>query len=163
MQSLQFEIFAIVPFFSWYDYSFGPPTDAILASWMDFYACSWPANFAMRDVAEYFLEMNKAAITKYSGTVITFSHFLPRIDLMPFFIPPAHRIVYPVLGTKKLDIQIREVGAALHIYGHSHVNQNIIIDGIRYVNNAFGYPREGAIASKKLVCVYQDGTILPLC
>lgn len=30
---------SIVPLFSWYDFSFASPTDKLLSSWMDFYAC----------------------------------------------------------------------------------------------------------------------------
>ncbi|MFM0069042.1 metallophosphoesterase [Paraburkholderia aspalathi] len=148
---------SIVPLLSWYDYSFGPPGEQILATWMDFQACVWPAGFGMADVTAYFLKLNETTVTGYSGAVITFSHFLPRIDLMPRFIPPAHRLVYPVLGTSRLDQQIRRIGACIHVYGHSHVNRKVDIDGITYINNALGYPHEQRIATRQLMCIYQDG------
>ena len=47
----------------------------------------------------------------------------------------------------------------IHVYGHSHVNQVIEIDGIRYMNNAFATPKEARIARKELVCIL----ILKLC
>ena len=49
--------------------------------------------------------------------VITFSHFLPRIDLMPSFI--SHKHMFPVLRTALLDKQIRKLLSTLHVYGHS--------------------------------------------
>ena len=42
----------------------------------------------------------------------------------------------------------------MHIYGHSHVNRCVTIEGVTYVNNAFAYPHELRIASKQLLCVY---------
>jgi predicted phosphodiesterase len=73
---------------------------------------------------------------------------------MPSFIPERKRLVFPVLGTSLLEKQIREIGSDMHIYGHSHVNRQAMLDGITYVNNAFGYPHESRITSKKLLCVY---------
>ena len=73
---------------------------------------------------------------------------------MPPGVPPARRMLYPVLGTTRLERQIRRLGSAIHVYGHSHVNRRVTIDGVSYVNNAFGYPSETAIALKRLVCVY---------
>ncbi|MEW8406943.1 MAG: hypothetical protein AB2688_19615, partial [Candidatus Thiodiazotropha taylori] len=82
---------------------------------------------------------------------ITFSHFLPRIDVMPNFIPHRFRDIYPVLGSPHLDTQIRALNSEIHIYGHSHVNRAVKIKGVRYINNAFGYPSETRIAAKRLM------------
>jgi predicted phosphodiesterase len=87
--------------------------------------------------------------------IITFSHFLPRIDVMPWYIPGHHRILYPVLGSTRIEARLRRLRSALHVYGHSHVNRDLRIDGVRYVNNAFGYPGEGRIASRRLVCIHE--------
>jgi hypothetical protein len=40
------------------------------------------------------------------------------------------------------------------VYGHSHVNRDVAIDGVTYINNAFGYPRETRITAKALRCVH---------
>jgi hypothetical protein len=88
-------------------------------------------------------------------TVITYSHFLPRIDLMPDFIPCASRVLYPILGSSQLDPQLRRLNSHIHVYGHSHVNRNVKIDGVSYINNAFGYPHETRITSKHLVCIHE--------
>jgi hypothetical protein len=61
---------------------------------------------------------------------------------MPSFIPASKRILYPVLGTALLEQHIRQLRPWVHVYGHSHVNQQIELDGISYLNNAFGYPSE---------------------
>ena len=36
----------------------------------------------------------------------------------------------------------------------SLTNRKVEIDGVTYINNAFGYPQETRIAKKELVCVY---------
>jgi predicted phosphodiesterase len=146
---------AIIPLFSWYDYSFGLPTEELQAIWMDYRACAWPADFRPKDIAAHFESLN-AQIRAPAGAsrIITFSHFLPRIDVMPAYIPPDKRVLYPVLGTRALDTKLRALGAHIHVYGHSHVNRRVRIEGVTYVNNAFGYPEETRIASKRLLCVH---------
>jgi predicted phosphodiesterase len=156
-RSMQLGNVSVVPLFSWYDYSFGPPGEEILATWTDFRACVWPLGFGMQELTTYFLQLNESALGKHGGTIITFSHFVPRLDLMPSFIPPAHRIVYPVLGTERLELQIRRIRPSIHVYGHSHVNRKVVVDGITYINNAFGYPHEWQIAGKQLICIHEDG------
>ena len=144
---------SIVPLLGWYDYSFGEPGPTLLEAWMDFRACRWPDGFAERDITEHFLAQNQLALPNRAPLVITFSHFLPRIDVMPWMIPPDKRIVYPVLGTSLLDTQVRQIAPQLHVYGHSHVNCQVQIEGITYINNAFGYPNETRIAAKALMCI----------
>lgn len=153
MQAYHTESLVIVPLFSWYDFSFGQPSTKLMQTWMDFHACNWPDYNLMSDVTHYFL--NKNAILEIThSTLISFSHFLPRIDLMPAYIPPFWRYLYPVMGTELLEEQIRELNPQIHVYGHSHVNRWVKFGGIQYVNNAFGYPSEKGIA-KKLLCIYE--------
>jgi predicted phosphodiesterase len=147
---------SIVPLLSWYDYSFGAPDGELLAVWMDYRACRWPEGFAAREVAQYFFELNEAVLTERAPTLISFSHFLPRIDLMPGYIPQRSRLLYPVLGSTRLELQIRRLKPAIHVYGHSHVNRRVRLDDTVYINNALGYPHEGQIASRRLTCVYED-------
>jgi predicted phosphodiesterase len=146
---------SIIPLFSWYDYSFNPPSDELKKVWADYVACSWPNSMGNPEVTEFFLEKNEIHLDTHNKDIITFSHFLPRIDVMPSYIPKQHQMLYPVLGSAKLDKQIRKVGSKIHVYGHSHVNRNIEIEGINYVNNAFGYPGEERITAKKLQCIYE--------
>lgn len=147
---------SIVPLLSWYDYSFGEPTHELQQAWVDFHACRWPQHLTMQEVAEYFLVFNHGFLDITNETVISFSHFMPRLDLMPSYIPARRRMLYPVLGSTRLETQIRRLKPAIHIYGHSHLNRNLTLDGVRYVNNAYGYPHEGHITAKRLECVYED-------
>lgn len=146
---------SIVPLLGWYDYSFGPPAPELVAAWADYHVCRWPSHFTVPNVAARFLRLNEPLLAVRNTTVISFSHFLPRIDIMPGYVSRPSRIVYPVLGTMLLERQIRLLQSTIHVYGHSHVNRNVKIDGVTYVNNAFGYPREVGIASKELMCVHE--------
>jgi len=144
---------SIVPLLGWYDYSFGEPSEELRSIWMDYRACRWPHGFSERDVTAHFTALNDGKGVVAGDRVITFSHFLPRIDLMPWFIPSSHKVLYPILGTTQLEQQLRTLRSQMHVYGHSHVNRQVRIDGVTYINNAFGYPNETRIASKKLICI----------
>lgn len=133
---------SIVPLLGWYDYSFGAPSNDLKSLWMDFRACCWPGGLSDLRVAAYFAGLNEQLCLETSRRVITYSHFLPRIDLMPDFVPAAQRMIYPVLGSARLDSQLRRLRSSIHIYGHSHINRNVNIDGVTYVNSAYGYPSE---------------------
>jgi predicted phosphodiesterase len=169
-QPLDLPQLAIVPLFSWYDLSFGEPDRHLLRGWRDFHHCRWEGQFdSPRDVSRNFLSLNKQVVARYqagaagaaarSGArrpVISFSHFLPRIDVMPRGIPRRRQVVYPVLGSSGLDEQLRRFMPDLHVYGHSHVNRSVRIEGIHYVNNALAYPRESHIATRELLCVFDS-------
>lgn len=151
----------IVPLFSWYDYSFGQASPEILKTWADFVACKWPNNYNEISITKYFIDMNQPTISDIRERaekpfVISYSHFLPRLDLMPSYIPYSKRILYPVLGTSLLEQQIRLLDSRIHIYGHSHVNNQVVKDNTLYVNNAFGYPYEKEIAEKKLKYIFEN-------
>jgi predicted phosphodiesterase len=148
---------SIIPLLGWYDYSFGEPSEELKSMWMDYHACRWPSGMCEKEIAAHFAELNqKNKYERVDGEkVITFSHFLPRIDVMPMFIPGAKRLLYPILGTTLLESQLRLLNPSVHVYGHSHVNRNVKIDGVSYINNAFGYPSETWIASKRLLCIYE--------
>ena len=145
----------VVPLHGWYDFSFGEPDKHLARAWRDFRACVWPPKLeSSKDVNEYFLNLNKTQLNITNDIVISYSHFLPRIDVMPSYIPHDRRRVYPVLGSNGLGEQVKKLNPDIHIYGHSHVNQSIKLDDIRFVNNAFAYPTENRIARKELHCVF---------
>lgn len=147
---------SIVPLLGWYDYSFGQPSAALREAWMDFHACTWPEGFDAGQVTEFFTSQNEASLAVRNQTVISFSHFLPRIDLMPSYIPAQHQILFPVLGSSVLERQLRRLGPSIHVYGHSHVNQQLTLDGVLYINNAYGSPGETRISAKKLLCIHEQ-------
>lgn len=146
---------SIIPVLGWYDYSFGEPSEELKSIWMDYRACRWPSGFTEKEVAAHFEAFNNKQVSQAGGQVITYSHFLPRIDLMPGFIPNAKKLLYPILGSVQLDLQLRQFNPNIHVYGHSHVNHQVKIDGVSYINNAFGYPSETGIASKRLMCIHE--------
>jgi predicted phosphodiesterase len=157
---------SLVPLYSWYDFSFGACSDYLKQRWMDFICCQWPEDewdfdastgLALESyINAFFLNLNRPHLAIENETIISFSHFLPRIDVMPSYIPKQHQLLYPVLGCQGLDEQVRELGSSIHVYGHSHVNRQVEIEGIRYINNAFGGPGEERISAKALLCVYDD-------
>ena len=73
---------------------------------------------------------------------------------MPSRISEHRRRVYPVLGSAALDAQAKGSNSKIHIYGHSHVNQSVVIDDIHYNNYAYAHPKENLIARKRLHCVF---------
>ena len=48
-----------------------------------------------------------------------------------------------VMGDARLAEQVSRVGAAVHVYGHSHQNVDCVLGGVRYVQNALGHPEDG--------------------
>lgn len=145
---------SVVPLYSWYDFSFGQPSRHLLRAWRDFRECRWPEFLdGAEAINNHFLAMNTDRLLVSDDKVISFSHFMPRIDLMPERIPEKRRIVYPVLGSESLGLQVAQLNPDIHIYGHSHVNRDIVVDNICYVNNAFAYPSEERISRKNLHCV----------
>lgn len=147
---------SIVPLFGWYDFSFGPPGARLMEVWSDFSACAWPDGYTEQKVTNYFMDRNAGKLNPADGMLISFSHFLPRIDLMPSFVRPSQRYLYPVLGSTRLGEQVSALKPKIHVYGHSHVNQRVEIEGVYYVNNAYGYPSETGITSKELLCIYEE-------
>ena len=155
MQPFHIDSLSIVPLLGWYDFSFANPNTQLMKTWVDFRACVWPNNLQPLDITEYFLEKNGAYLQTANQTLISFSHFLPRIDLMPTYIPQSYRYLYPALGSVLLEKQIRILKPDIHVYGHSHVNRYVTLEGIQYINNAFGYPSEDRITNKNLLCIYE--------
>lgn len=132
----------IIPLLSWYDGSFGTPGSKLLECWGDYWMCKWPDEMRDREVGDFFHSQNEPFPKKESEMCITFSHFMPRIDLLPHIINPATYFLSPVLGSSILEKQIRKLSPDLHIYGHSHINRSQKLGGITYINNAMGYPHE---------------------
>jgi predicted phosphodiesterase len=152
---------SILPLFGWYDYSFGEPSEELKSSWMDYYACRWPADIGAVQIAAHFAGLNAGHLERARSLIdcrkiITFSHFLPRVDLMPSGVSRSVRELYPVLGSTLIEKQLRLLKSNVHVYGHSHFNRSVVLNCVLYINNAFGYPYETRIASKRLLCIHED-------
>jgi predicted phosphodiesterase len=150
----------IVPLFAWYDKPeqaesslFLPkqsPGDERLDAWADEQFVRWPG---AEPPSAYFLQFNLQHIHRvYDAPVISFSHFLPRADLM---FPPQQGRGQPanwplqtgfnfsrVAGTRQLETQIRMLGSRIHVYGHQHRNRWVTLEGVHYVSHCLGYPYE---------------------
>ncbi len=149
----------VVPLFSWYvkpeqgaDTLFVPGRgdEPSLPMWADEVLTRWPEGLR---VADHLLDRNERHLRgDYDAPVVSFSHFLPRRELMfrsAAALPPragrARRFNFSrVAGSARLDAQVRALGSALHVHGHQHRNRDRVIDGVRYVSNCLGYPLERA-------------------
>jgi len=151
---------SIYPLLGWYAYSFGEPSRRLKALWADYRACRWPEGFDDPAVARHMVSLNEAHLphgahhpTVPAGPkVITFSHFVPRADIVPTS-KRLGRFLHPILGSEQLDLQLRRCHSSLHVFGHHHINRSVQIDGVTYINNALGYP--GEQTGKSLLCVHE--------
>lgn len=155
IQPAHFGSLSIIPLLGWYDYSFGDPSEKLDDLWVDHKACRWPEGFDEAAITDFFTAKNQEHLKIKNRFIITFSHFLPRIDIMPSIIPQEYRKLYPVLGTLTLEEQIRELQPNIHLFGHSHVNLKKEQDGVVYINNAFGYPYEKLVTGKKVLLIHE--------
>lgn len=153
---LQLQNLWVVPLFSWYDGIFDAETrDQRTArqKWADFHLCKWPE--AVVPLADYFLRLNQPHLKTYDAPVVTFSHFIPRADLLP---PPQYmRFSWlpSVSVCAELDNQIRKLKSSVHVCGHTHTTFDRTIDGVRYVQNAVRYPKERTAASFPIKLIWE--------
>ncbi len=147
---LRLENLWIVPLFSWYDGVFEPKMNA----WGDFHFCKWPEDTA--PLSDYFLRLNDPHLKTYDAPVITFSHFLPRSDLLP----PKEYLKISWLGNVSvcaaLVSQIRQLNSSVHICGHTHTTFDVVIDGVRYLQNAVKYPKERRASSFPIKLIWNS-------
>jgi hypothetical protein len=173
----------IVPLHGWYEKPEEAETslfvpkrgeDPSLGMWVDNWAVKWPDFGGGITPASYFCGMNELALREpLAGTVITFSHFLPRSELMfltaheraswagPLVDPAPEFNFSRVAGTRRLDEQLRRAGSTLHVYGHQHRNRAMVLDGVRYVSHCLGYPRERALGRTRGVTSAPLKLVLP--
>ncbi|HKP74217.1 MAG TPA: metallophosphoesterase [Longimicrobiaceae bacterium] len=125
----------VVPLFSWYDAAFdvrGEGDPDSLEAWSDRYFCRWPEG---PSPAARFLALNHPHLRAYDAPVVSFSHFVPRTELLPPVRWLRFKGLPLVAGSEEIDAQARQIGAAVHVYGHTHIPGDRVIGGIRYVQN----------------------------
>ena len=73
---------------------------------------------------QVFAAMNAPYLCRsYDAPVVTFSHFLPRPELMPpRFNVGAMSFLADAAGSHLIEAQLRALGSRLHVFGHTHVN-----------------------------------------
>ena len=177
----------IMPLQSWYhagwdkepdlsDPSFVAVEDAVpfARRWGDFAQCSWPGVVSHEEFASIhsdslklphaFASLNtpflddKAFMAHIKDdTVLSFSHFVPRMELCPekrFLLEPH---LAKVIGSDALETQIRQLNPQLHMFGHTHIPIDVELDSIRYLQWPLGYQRE---SDKQCHPVYRGGPLL---
>ena len=167
----------IVPLFAWYAtpedstdslYVTSLTEDVKLTTslWMDNRMCIWP-DYPNIPPSKYFTDLNKDRVKVYDAPVISFSHFLPRQDLIRADETDDERMTAErrrmglseldtprrqgamagfnftrYAGCSTLERQLRQIGSRVHVFGHQHRNRDRTVDGVRYVSHCLGYKRE---------------------
>ncbi|CAK9047245.1 Hsp70-Hsp90 organizing protein 2 (AtHop2) [Durusdinium trenchii] len=122
----------VVPLFSWYNPEFDTEDPYPDTQFQHDKHAKWPMD-PNHQVWRYMLALNKAELKRpYHGTVLTFSHFVPRSSL------PVSREYggAKVSGCAELDDQLRDARSSCHLYGHTFKNFSKEIDGVAYINYA---------------------------
>ena len=148
--TVEFAAFKLVAISGWYDYSFGQPQEMILKRWGDFKYCKWPAGMNHDGIVEFFKKRNQEPTGDVSKFIVTYSHFMPRIDLLPMYLRTKQYPYSAVLGGRFIEETLRKHRPMVHIYGHSHINVEKKKDSVLYVNNALGYPSESQYTRRTL-------------
>jgi len=147
----------VVPLFSWYHASFDVHGEAVveeLEGWTDHYLCRWPQGVERID--RFFLAMNEPHLRDYDAPVVSFSHFVPRPDLVPRAKWLRFKGLARVAGSEELEAQVRRLGSVAHVYGHTHIEEDRTIDGVRYVQNYLRRPAAGSLPAPLLRQVWVD-------
>ncbi|MEM7205962.1 MAG: metallophosphoesterase [Planctomycetota bacterium] len=158
----------VYPLLSWYAkpeesedslYINKPGEDPSLWMWSDEALVRWPAALQGRAAAAMVRRNEAHAAPRDGRPVVSFSHFLPRSDLIrrtPDEIAaegPGPKDRHPpfnfsrVAGTAALDRLVRTLGARVHVYGHQHRNRDREVMGVRYVSHCLGYPGECGVTA----------------
>lgn len=140
----------IWPLFSWYkggDQGLGSGDPGVMrhfdpqCTWPEF-ICDTPNNSLSSSIATFFEQLNKLAIDtlrRKPSTVatISFSHFVPHTQLFPGLAAMRH-----VMGCESIARQVALCDSDVHVFGHSHLNIDLMLDGTRFVQAALGHQRD---------------------
>jgi len=138
----------VVPLLSWYHAAFDDHDPFPDAKSDHDQMCRWPID-PDSQVWKYMLKLNEAHLRHlYHGTVITFSHFLPRSDL-PFYGS------MKTIGCQAIDEQVRQVGSKLHFYGHAKQKHYSKEEDVVYANHYHGLENERP-KDAKILLVYDQ-------
>lgn len=155
----------IVPLLSWYrephegpDSLFlsKPGEDPALRGWADHHRIRWPKFEEGEYAADVLLNRNSTGgINTPAPTVVTFSHFLPRVELVfrdweafcerreiSSHDPHPSFNFTRVAGCLSIDRTLRSLNSSVHVYGHQHRNRDREFEGVRYISRCLGYPDE---------------------
>lgn len=158
----------VVPLLSWHCQSFdsepeidarweGLPTAEQLCT--DYHVCKWPPSLQSLGhgsdaVAECLDALNDTGAGEETDAlfrggrasaddiVVSFSHFLPRVEL----IPEKRYLYFPALakfvGSPALGRRVASLRPDAHVFGHTHFGWDQELDGVRYLSPPVAMPRE---------------------
>eukprot|EP00933_Yihiella_yeosuensis_P016160 TRINITY_DN13909_c0_g2_i2.p1 TRINITY_DN13909_c0_g2~~TRINITY_DN13909_c0_g2_i2.p1 ORF type:complete len:387 (-),score=55.38 TRINITY_DN13909_c0_g2_i2:194-1354(-) len=127
-----------------------PPVDQCMS---DYVRCRFPAGTSMFDdsAAKRVDSINESKARfqflrhrQEGETLVTFSHFLPRLELLlekRFLSIPC---LPKASGSSYLGKRVKDLAPDVHVFGHTHFGWDAVHDGVRYVQAALGYPHERA-------------------
>eukprot|EP00931_Biecheleriopsis_adriatica_P050659 TRINITY_DN29351_c0_g1_i1.p1 TRINITY_DN29351_c0_g1~~TRINITY_DN29351_c0_g1_i1.p1 ORF type:complete len:550 (-),score=88.16 TRINITY_DN29351_c0_g1_i1:22-1671(-) len=157
----------IVPMLSWHHQAFDTEPE-LSGSWTgvipaetvfsDYTMCTWPPGLSQLDdtVAERLDAetdklwsrtvlrqgcLSKAERESYTA-VISFSHFLPRIELCPekrFLSVPS---LLKAVGSVYLGKRVARLRPDIHVFGHTHFGWDMELNGTRFVQAPLSYVNE---------------------
>ena len=151
----------VVPIYSWYHASWDreedwvgiPPATKVMA---DFKACKWPLpidpmseddslaklfdsfNSPALENLETVLEIERESAFETASPVITFSHFVPRNELIPEKSKLFYKNLPKAVGSDYLFDRIKQLRPDVHVFGHTHFSWDCWLDDVRYVQWPLG-------------------------
>ncbi|CAL1142508.1 unnamed protein product, partial [Cladocopium goreaui] len=145
-----------------------PEQQKEMVAWMDFRVMKWPQEIQQevvrregrfqfgkegtsKTLSELFAQMNEPVLDEVGameGTIFSFSHYLPRQELFPEKRFLLDSCLHKVSGSMALEEQIRRLKPAVHIFGHTHLTVDLVLEDQRYLQWALGAPREQAAMSR---------------
>jgi hypothetical protein len=142
----------VVPLHSWYhpewdreaDIPGATPIDKLM---VDFKLCRWPPGLSAlnESLARFMDGLNDPSSSPLPGeasATITFSHFVPRQELLPEKRMLFHPNLAKASGSTFIEARIRSLKPIAHVFGHTHFHWDSMIEGVRYVQRSIGYPEE---------------------
>ena len=153
MEPAEVNAVRVIPLLSWYSSEFDPRCQdrAVPVAWGDYRYCKWPDEVV--EIDRHFSSLNGEP-SNGDGLTVSFSHFLPRWELLPDVTHLRFKALPLVAGSGLIERQLRAWGAHIHVFGHSHIPWDMELDGVRYVQQPLAYPKERRGRSPRLKQIY---------